>query len=172
MLNPQQLPQFQPRPALGRLAAALAILSLAPAYGQTPPGGVRWMAALAPDTPAKAGGTVTIQLDGAIDEGWHVYGLKQLPGGPTPLRVKLDDSDTAVTAGAATESTPTTIHDARFGVDTQFHTGTVTVQLPVQLQAGVTGQRQIPVSVRFQLCSEHECQSPRTTHLAVAVEVP
>jgi hypothetical protein len=29
----------------------------------------------------------------------------------------------------------------------------------------------IPVSVRFQTCSDRECQPPRTVHLAVPIDV-
>ena len=166
-----RIPISRPGPRLLVLATALLARALTPAVAQVPPDNVHWNASVAPGNTVKAGGNVTLQLEGAIDDGWHVYGLKQLPDGPTALRVRLDTNDTAAAAGDATETKPTVIHDARFGVDTQFHTHTVTLSLPARVQPGVTGQRQIPVSVRFQLCSDHECQPPRTVHLSVPVEV-
>ena len=162
---------FRQGAGLPGLTLALLAGALSPAFAQAPPENVHWNASVASGSTIKAGGDVTLQLDGAIDDGWHVYGLKQLPDGPTALRVKLDANDTAAAAGDATETRPTTIHDARFGVDTQFHTHSVTLSLPAHVQSGVTGQHQIPVSVRFQLCSDHECQPPRTVHLSVPVEV-
>ena len=151
--------------------AVAAAMAFAPSFAQAPPDNVHWNAAVAAGSPARPGGELTIALNGSIDEGWHVYGLKQLPDGPTALRVKLDDNTVAAVAGEITESKPETIHDARFGVDTHFHTHSVSVQLPIRVLPGTTGPQQIPVSVRFQLCSEGECQPPRTVHLAVPVEV-
>jgi hypothetical protein len=142
------------------------------ACAQVPPDNVHWSASLASgSTPVKPGSDVTVEVNGSIDDGWHVYGLQQLPGGPTPLRVTLDANDTATAAGTPSESLPQKIHDTRFGLDTQFHTHTLTLRLPVHVTAAAAGNRTIPVSVRFQLCSEGECKPPRTVHLAAPVEV-
>jgi hypothetical protein len=142
------------------------------ACAQAPPDNVHWSVSLASGgTAVKAGSDVTVEVNGSIDDGWHVYGLQQLPGGPTPLRLTLDANDTATAAGNPSESLPQKIHDSRFGLDTQFHTHTLTLRLPVHVTAAAAGSRTIPVSVRFQLCSEGECKPPRTVHLAAAVEV-
>jgi thiol:disulfide interchange protein DsbD len=141
------------------------------AVAQAPPDTVHWSASVASDSPVKAGSDVTVVINGSIDEGWHVYGLQQLPGGPTPLRVTLDVNDTATAAGDPSESVPQKIHDSRFGLDTQFHTHTLQLRLPVRVTAAAAGSRTLPVSVRFQLCSEGECKPPRTVHLAAPVEI-
>lgn len=141
------------------------------AAAQSPPDNVHWSVSVASgNTPVKVGSDLTIEVNGSIDDGWHVYGLQQLPGGPTPLRLALDVNDTAKAAGDPSESVPQKIHDSRFGLETQFHTHSVALRLPVRVTAAV-GSRTIPVSVRFQLCSEGECKPPRTVHLAVPVEV-
>jgi hypothetical protein len=142
------------------------------AVAQAPPDNVHWTATVASGaTPVKAGSDVTVDVSGSIDEGWHVYGLKQLPGGPTSLRLTLEANDTAAAAGDPSESPPQKIHDSRFGLDTQFHAGTVTLHLPVRVAAAAAGNRTIPVSVRFQLCSEGECKPPRTVHLTAPIKV-
>ena len=150
-----------------------AILGVsATAVAQTPADNVRWtIAVVSGRTAIKAGSDVTLDINGSIDDGWHVYGLKQLPGGPTSLRLILEANDTATAAGDPTESPPQTLHDSRFGLDTQFHTGTVTLHLPVHVTPAAAGNRTIPVGVRFQLCSEGECKPPRTVHLAAPIEV-
>jgi hypothetical protein len=142
------------------------------ACAQAPPDNVHWSASLASgSSPVKADSDATVEVQGSIDDGWHVYGLQQLPGGPIPLRLTLDANDTATAAGTASESVPQKIHDPRFGLDTQFHTHTLTLRLPVHLNQAAAGSRTIPVSVRFQLCSEGECKPPRTVHLTAPVEV-
>jgi DsbC/DsbD-like thiol-disulfide interchange protein len=151
------------------LATAAAVS--AGATAQAPPDNVHWSASVASGAPVKAGSDVVVEVDGSIDDGWHVYGLQQLPGGPTPLRLTLDANNTVTAAGNPSESTPQKIHDPRFGLDTQFHTHTLTLHLPVRVTAAAAGSGTIPVSVRFQLCSEGECKPPRTVHLTAPVEV-
>lgn len=154
------------------LLLATAIIARGSAAAQAPADNVHWTVAVVSEHGALvAGSDVTVEISGAIDDGWHVYGLQQLPGGPIPLRVALDANDTAFAAGSPVESPTQKIHDSRFGLDTQFHTRTVQVRLPVRIAAGISGNRSIPVSVRFQLCSEGECKPPRTVHLAASLEV-
>lgn len=154
------------------LVVGMGVIVSAGAVAQAFPDTVHWSVALADGTaPVTAGSDVTIEVRGIIDEGWHVYGLQQLPGGPTPLRLTLDANDTATLAGDPSESAPQKIHDPRFGLDTQFHTHTLTLRLPVHIIEGTPGSRTIPIGVRFQLCSEGECKPPRTIHLTAPVQV-
>jgi hypothetical protein len=46
------------------------------------------------------------------------------------------------------------------------------VHVPVQVsQQAAAGRQLIPVSIRFQTCSDRECQPPKTIHLSVPIEV-
>lgn len=113
-----------------------------------------------------------MELSGTIKDGWHVYALTQPPGGPAALRITLDDNDIAQIAGEPSGTTPQSRHDPSFGLETRFYTHTFTVHLPLQLKQGSTQGRQvIPVSVRFQTCSDRECQPPTTIHLSAAIDV-
>src|SRR3954468_19933216 len=89
------------------LAAAtlLAGVAMAPVFAQTPvsPWGgqgdtVAWTVA-AKSGAVRPGGRVILTLQGQVQDGWHVYALNQLPAGPTPLRVTLDDNDVAKADG-------------------------------------------------------------------------
>jgi len=139
---------------------------------QTPDPTVEWTAAVASTAPAKRGAKATLELSAEVQEGWHVYALVQEPGGPTPLRVTLETNPVAELAGKPSGSEPEKTHDPRFNLDTQFYTHSFALRVPVQLkqQAGA-GTQQIPVSVRFQTCSERECQPPKTVRLSVPVDV-
>jgi hypothetical protein len=153
------------------IAVILGSGALAGAFAQTPSDTVHWTAALAAGSVVKAGADLTVEVNGVIDEGWHVYGLSQAPGGPVPLRVTLDANDTASAAGAVSETPAQKIHDPRFNLDTQFHTHTLTLRVPVRLSQNAAGGQKIPVSIRFQQCSESECIPPRVVHVAVPIEV-
>ena len=148
---------------------AFLLLASASAWAGDPAGveTVTWAASVQPEAHS---GSLTLTLHADVRKGWHVYALKQLPGGPTPLLVKVDPNDVANTGGEATGSTPTKIHDPDFNLDTEFYARAFTVSMPLRLSAHApTGQRQIPVSVRFQTCNGQICQPPKLVHLAAAL---
>jgi hypothetical protein len=153
-----------------------ALLAAPGLYGMAaadaPPEPVRWSAAIAPSDAVRQGGVVTLEVSGVIDEGWHVYALEQLPHGPTPLRVTLEANDVATVAGVATASPAQQEYSASFGLETHYYSRSFAVRLPVRLNdlpAGIS--RVLPLSVRFQACSDRECLLPRTLHLAVPIDL-
>jgi DsbC/DsbD-like thiol-disulfide interchange protein len=152
---------------LGLAAPALA-QTADPAAAQT----VNWTVTADPADAVKQGGRVTLTLHGEVADGWHVYSLKQLPNGPTPLRVTLDQNAIATASGAPVGSSATKIHDQGFNLDTQFYSHAFTVSLPLQVGAqSASGPQQIPLSVRFQTCNDRVCQPPKTVHLTAAVSI-
>jgi hypothetical protein len=132
---------------------------------------VRWAASMLSPTSVTHGSDATVELSADIQEGWHVYALKQRPGGPTALRVTLDDNDVARLAGVPLGTTPEKRHDPSFDLETQFYSRSFVLRLPVRVKQPAAGRRLIPVSVLFQTCSDRECQPPRTVHLAVPIDV-
>jgi DsbC/DsbD-like thiol-disulfide interchange protein len=152
------------------LSAALSLTLPVVASAQTLGDTVSWSVLAAENV--KAGDRLTVTLQGAVQDGWHVYALKQLPSGPTPLRVSLDTADVAKVDGALTGSAPTKVLDRGFGVETQFYSRTFTVATPVRIGAKVApGKQVIPVSVRFQTCNDQICQPPKTVRLSVPINV-
>jgi len=140
------------------LSGAAAVAQEAdPARGDT----VNWLA----QTSAK-GDKATINLNGTVQPGWHVYALKQAPEGPTPLLVTLDKADVATASGAVTGSPAIKFRDPAFGLDTQYYEKAFRVSLPVKLKPGAQA---VPVSVRFQTCNGRICQPPKTVHLSAPV---
>lgn len=156
------------------IGAGLSILALAGAVQAQPSIGgdtVAWSAST-PAQAVKPGGRVKITLQGAVQGGWHVYGLQQLPDGPTPLRVSLDSSDIAAADGAPAGSPVTKLQDPSFNLQTQFYEHDFTVTAPVRIGAhAAAGQQQIPISVRFQTCNGRICQPPKTVRLSVPVNI-
>jgi len=146
-----------------------ACLCVAEVEGDAAPA-VRWAASLSPAT-VERGGSATVDVSAQIKEGWHVYAPEQPPGGPTPLRVTLDNEDVAQLAGRLSGTIPQTRHDPSFDLDTLFFVHSLQLHLPVRLVDSPAGARVIPVSVHFQSCSDRECQPPATIHLDVPVDV-
>lgn len=133
---------------------------------------VAWTVSATPASALKPGSAVTLTLRAAVRDGWHVYGLQQLPDGPTPLVVKLDASEIASASGPAKGSPAVKFHDPAFNLDTQFYSKDFTVSVPLKLAAqAVAGAQTILLSVRFQTCNGAICQPPKTVHLAAPVNV-
>jgi hypothetical protein len=118
------------------------------------------------------GGRSTLTLRGQVVPGWHVYGLKQLPNGPTPLLVTVSDNAVAKADGAPTGTAPTKFHDPDFGLETQFYASDFTLTVPVRLKPdAAAGSQQIPLDVRFQTCNGRICQPPKTVRLLAPVNL-
>ena len=81
---------------------------------------VSWTAS-AGSAGVKPDGAVTVTLNAKVAEGWHVYALKQLPNGPTPLRITVDQNPLAAQAGEPTGSPATKVHDPAFNLDTPLY---------------------------------------------------
>lgn len=142
------------------------------AAAQAPAERVQWSATFAAAGGVKVGSTVVLELSGEIQAGWHVYALSEPSGGPIALRVTLDENSVAQPAGSPSGTVPSKHQDPSFNLETQFYTHTFTVRLPVTLKEHTTAGRQlVPVSVRFQTCSDRECQPPTTAHLSVPLDV-
>jgi len=157
-----------------QIGAGLAVLAAAGGAAAQPslgPDVVSWSGS-APDQPVKPGGKLQVTLHGAVKAGWHVYGLKQLPEGPTPLRVTLDSADIAAADGQPSASPPIKLQDPSFNLETQYYEKDFTVTAPVRIGAhAAAGPLLIPISVRFQTCNGGICQPPKTVRLSVPVTV-
>jgi thiol:disulfide interchange protein DsbD len=153
-------------------ALAVSLWLCAAAVAQPPEEVVRWSARLSSPEAILPGGTASLTVEATIQDGWHVYALEQLPGGPTPLRVTLADGTLAALDGAPSGIKPHKVYDKRFGLTTQLYSRSLSLRVPVRmLPAATPGPQQLEVNVRFQSCSEQECRPPKTVRLSVAVEV-
>jgi hypothetical protein len=150
------------------LSMSLCWTSLA----QTPSQVVQWSGAIPSKPPIRGGSRASIELAADVQSGWHVYGLGQVPGGPTPLRVTVDENDLVQAAGATSGTPPIRHHDSSFNVKTEIYTQRFALHVPVQVkQHPVSGQQEIPVSIRFQACNDRMCLPARTVHLSVPIEL-
>jgi hypothetical protein len=151
----------------------LLVLSLGSAgFAQVPAQPVQWSGSTIPKTSVVQGSTIEIDLSAEVQEGWHVYGLTQAPGGPTPLHVTLDENEVIQTFSIKSGTASVKKHDPSFDLETEFYPGSFTLDIRTQVkQRAAAGDHSIPVSVRFQACNDRTCLPPKTVHLSVPIEV-
>jgi Disulphide bond corrector protein DsbC len=159
---------------LGRMFCGAVFYSslIGNGFAQGPaPQPVQWKALLVAEARVKQGARVSIDVTGKVDEGWHVYALTQPSGGPIALRVSLDENAVAESHGPITGTEPIKRKDPSFDLETQTYQGDFVLHVPIALKQGAGGNQLIPLSVRFQACSDRTCLPPRTVHLSVPIEV-
>jgi Disulphide bond corrector protein DsbC len=133
---------------------------------------VQWAGAVNPKATVERGKKLALELSAVIEDGWHVYGLEQLPTGPAPLRATLGENDVALSAGSVSDSEPIKKHDRGFDLDTQEYSHSILLHLPIQLKSNSPARKQmVPVNNRFQACSDKTCLPPRTVLLSVPIEI-
>jgi Disulphide bond corrector protein DsbC len=160
------------RPIPLALLVAPWLFGIAGAEGTDVPDAVHWSASVNSATAIARGSAATIDLSGEVQQGWHVYALEQHSGGPTALRITLDTNTVVTAAGPTSGTAPEKVQDTHFGFETQLYTHPFIVHLPVRVDRELAaGKQLIPVSVRFQACSDRECLLPRTVHLSVPIDV-
>jgi DsbC/DsbD-like thiol-disulfide interchange protein len=152
------------------LVLGVCLCGMSAAQGPIQP--VQWSSATVPKAPVKPGNKITVELSAEIQDGWHVYGFTQVSGGPIPLRVLLDENGTVEASSVVSGTAPVKKHDPSFNLDTECYVHSLALHLPVRVkQHASTGNQSIPVSIRFQACSDRICLPPRTVHLTVPVEI-
>lgn len=151
------------------LVAALA----AGLAAQAPPS-VSWSIALEPAAPSGVarGGRVSVAVTAKIAEGWHVYGLDELKGGPRPLAITVPAGQPFKAAGKLQAPEPEREFDPSFEQVTTFYDKTTTFRLPVTVSRQATaGPASINVEVAFQACDGRICLPGRTVKLAAPVTI-
>jgi DsbC/DsbD-like thiol-disulfide interchange protein len=132
----------------------------------------QWTGTVTPNLAAKPGKKITLNISAELREGWHVYGLEQPSGGPTPLRLTLDENDVASSAGPPSGSTPIKKLDQSFNLETQSYSHPFALHVPIQVKPHApSGKQSVSISVRFQACNDRTCLPPRTVHLTLPIEI-
>jgi hypothetical protein len=148
-------------------AALLAALTLSAAA----PDPVAWKLQAGPDKPVKAGAQFTVKVVAAIQEGWHMYGLKPVADGPIPTRIWLPEGQPFQLAGRIQAPPAQTLQDPSFGMEVELYEGEASFTLPVKAGAGAAGSKTLVVSASYQSCNDKMCLPPKTVKVEVPVAV-
>lgn len=130
-------------------------------HSQRPAEIVKWNASVT----KSADGSATVALTATIQDGWHVYALSQLPGGPTPLKISLPAGSPFTLQTPVAEGKVTRRDDHNFKMETLYYLTSANFVVSVK-KDGSANAETIPVDVRFQACNDRLCLPPYTAHLS------
>jgi len=150
----------------------LSVATALTAAQEQPPAPIRW-AAEQPSDAVKAGQSVSIRVTAAIDDGWHLYALDPVEGGPIPTRITAGPAPTFVLQEKdIVRSEPKRAHDPNFGIETAYYEESTTFGLPITVSKDLkAGERELEVTARFQACNDRICLRPQTSTMKVKVTV-
>ena len=156
-----------------RLAAVLLFVATAFTSAQEPPPTpIRW-AAQQPSDAVKAGQSVNVQVTAVIDDGWHLYALDPVEGGPIPTRIVAGPAPTfALQEKDIVRSEPKRAHDPNFGIETAYYEETTTFGLPITVSKDLAaGERELEITARFQACNDTICLRPQAASMRIKIQV-
>src|SRR5207249_690880 len=142
------------------------------AWQPPPPTPIHWSAPEIVDA-VKPGDIVAIPIVAHIDEGWHLYALEPIEGGPLPTTLSTaPDRLFSLNAKNIDRPEPTRAPDPNFGTETSYYEESATFTLPITVAAGApSGDRDIQITARFQACNDRICLRPQTATMTVKTSV-
>jgi Disulphide bond corrector protein DsbC len=139
----------------------VGLCSLAAAGSAQPPASVQWHASATHEANRQE---LLVRLGAEIPKGWHVYGITQVQGGPLPLVIRVEPGASYEILGKPQGTVPQKHHDASFDLDTEFYTDSLELKVLVRATK-YEATPDVPLAVRFQMCSDTTCLPPKTVHL-------
>ena len=140
-------------------------------WAAAPPSPAAWSAKMDPAT-LTPGQKARVLVTAAIQPGWHVYGLGQPPGGPTPTLIVLADGPVFTATGSALGPQPHLAYDPGFQMKSQFYLHAAQFVLPLVVASAVApGPQTARVKVRYQACREDRGLPPVTVTVTASARV-
>ncbi len=122
--------------------------------------------------PLNPGTTFTVMVTATIADGWHLYSLDQMEGGPTATGLIVPDGQPFVLNGEVREPEPAIEFDPNFNIDTRFFEHRVTFEVPVEVaESARPGHNTVMIDARYQTCNDRMCLPPRIVHLSAVVQI-
>lgn len=150
-------------------AAALALLFAAACFAQGEDA-VKW--SLRVEGPAKPGAKAKAILTATIADGWHLYSMKEIDGGPRPTRITVSEDQPFTLAGNIEAPGPVILHDPNFDMDVEFYAESADFMLPLAVAADARpGSRKLTVVARYQVCNDKLCLPPKNVTVEAPVEL-
>ena len=117
-----------------------------------------------------AGADFFIEIEAAIERGWHIYGLEMDPGLGPPPTFAVPDSH-SFQLGDPIEKTPAhSRHSPMLNAISIEHEGKAIFRIPVQAPSDLTGDKHIiPITVWYVVCDAQICLPPDQVTLEIPV---
>jgi len=118
----------------------------------------------------RAGEWFAARIRVEIANGYHLYSVTQPLGGPLPTRISA--ASRVRLDGLDPWPHPTRIFDPKFGMETEWHAGSVLFDVSVHAEATLPGgSQEVVFKVEYQLCNEQTCLRPETKELRATLFV-
>ncbi len=99
-----------------------------------------------------------------IAEGYHLYSPSQPPGGPFATRISA--APNWMVCSVRPWPRPIHVSDAKFGMETEQHIGTVSFDVTVRSESSLSpGEHEVVFQVEYQLCGAQLCLRPESRQL-------
>ncbi len=151
---------------LALLALAAALPAQEPAVQEPEPklNPVKW--SLTAPAAARPGARIEPLLTATIEEGWHLYSLRHLEGGPIATQIAVPAPQQFKLAGVIDAPVPLTAHEEAFDMSVEFYFGEVEFTLPIEVNRDAKpGEHKLAVTARYQACDNKQCLPPKTVRL-------
>jgi len=111
-------------------------------------------------------------LTAHIADGWHLYSMQPMEGGPTPTRIELPAQKAFRTTGQIVAPDPTIAFDPNFGMNVEYYENEATFRIPVKAAPGpAPGKQPLTIDVVYQTCNDHLCLPPTKVSVTAAVMI-
>jgi len=155
------------RPFLALIAFSSPLLAQQQAQQLNP---VKW--SLSAPASARPGERFEATLTATVDEGWHLYSLRPLEGGPIPTDVAVPPPQQFRMIGQIDAPVPLSAHEEAFGMSVEFYFGEVEFVLPIEVSRNAKpGKQKLSVTARYQACDNTQCLPPKTVRAESAVTI-
>lgn len=110
----------------------------------------------------KAGDTTTLNLSVKIEDGWHMYGLKDYINaegiGPSKTEFELDDKSFSVLGKKVTSSKPIVAFDSSFEVKVEKFKHNAEFSVPITTKQSLKpGVYKLKLKAYYQICTNQNC---------------
>jgi len=123
------------------------------------------------ETSPRAGELVTISIQAVLDEGWHIWGVHNVPEGPISTSIEIVD-DRVKEIGRVIEPEPIVSFDEGFEMDIPYHEKSPIFSIPILLKDNIAiGKTDIGISIQYQTCNERLCLPPRTAEILAPLTI-
>jgi thiol:disulfide interchange protein DsbD len=156
-------------PPLKITVMALGLALAGNAMAQDPPIGFRIGAER---TEVRPGGTLVLTVTARIPRGWHLYGMRQPPGGPMPTLVTVGPERVFSLAAPVTSSPAKAEFDPNFGLVVAWHDDSAMFRLPLRAaRTALPRTYDAQVRISYQRCNDRICLPLRTDTLTVPLTI-
>lgn len=131
-----------------------------------PPDPVAWKLEGVPAKALKAGERFSVKLSAQIQDGWHLYSMKEVTDGPIPTRIWLAEGQPLQLTGQIKAPPPEVIQDPSFNMEVEEYEHAAEFTLPLRAMGAA---QKVAVNVSYQSCNDRLCLPPKTIKVEATI---